>query len=247
MKNYFNVNFEFDKEKINEIIQLSIEKGISGYVCSVDGNSLISASKNSSHLEALNKATVNLCDSAWLPVFVNIIYKTNYKNYTGADVFLEYINLKRYRQFFLGSTPDVLERLKKRLSKIDPSISQMRFETLPFVNVDEFDYPEIAKMINEDNPDIIWVSLGAPKQEQFMLRLKPLLNRGIMFGFGAIFNFNADPKHKRAPMWIISIKMEWLYRTFQEPKRLAKRYWNVFISFPKILINEIKASKQNKV
>ena len=247
MNNYFNVNFEFNKEKMHEIIQDSIEKGIPSYVCSVDGNSLISANNNPSHLEALNNATANLCDSTWIPMFVNFIYKTKYKNYTGADLFIEYVKLKQYRQFFLGSTDDILEGLKNNLSQIDPSISQMRFETLPFRKVDEFDYSEIAKIINEDNPDIIWVSLGAPKQEQFMFRLKSYLNRGVMFGFGAIFNFNSGySKQKRAPQWVIRLKMEWLFRTFQEPKRLAKRYWNVFISFPKLMINEIKISKINK-
>ena len=247
MDNYFKINFEFDKEIIHKIIQSSIDTGISGYVCSVDSNNLISANSNPSHLEALNGATVNLCDSAWIPLFVNLIYKTKYENYTGADLFLEYVNLKKYRQFFLGSTPDVLEGLRNRLCQIDPSIAQMRFETLPFRKVDDFDYPAIAKMINEDNSDIIWVSLGAPKQEQFMFLLKPFLNRGVMFGFGAIFNFNAGiTKQKRAPRWMIRIKMEWLFRIFQEPKRMARRYWNVFISFPKIMIEEIKISKQKK-
>ena len=244
MANYFNVNLEFEKEKVNEIIQEHIEKGIPGYVCSVDGNNLISANNNTEHLQALNNATVNLCDSAWTPVLVNLIYKTKFTNYTGADLFLEYVNLKRYRQFFLGSTPIILEGLKKELSKIDKSILDMRFETLPFRKVEEFDYPKIAQMINEDNSDIIWVSLGAPKQEQFMFRLKPFLNRGVMFGFGAIFNFNSGyADQKRAPEWMIKLKLEWLFRTFQEPKRMGKRYWNVFCSFPTLVINEIKKKK----
>ncbi len=55
-------------------------------------------------------------------------------------------------------------------------------------------------MINDDEPDIIWVSLGAPKQEKFMNLLLPYLNKGVMFGFGAIFNVYAEmPNLKRAP------------------------------------------------
>jgi len=247
MTNYFNVNYEFDKTNIHETIQHAIEKGIPGYVCAVDGNSLICANKNDAHLTALNGAMVNLSDSSWVPVFLNFIYKTKYVNYKGADFFIEYVNLKKYRQFFLGSTPATLEGLKIRLSQIDPSISQMRFETLPFKNVNEFDYQVIARMINDDHPDIVWVSLGAPKQEQFMFRLKPYLNRGVMFGFGAAFDqYSGDPKLKRAPRWLINLKLEWLYRIFQEPKRMTDRYWNVFISFPKIMMNEIKVSKQKK-
>jgi N-acetylglucosaminyldiphosphoundecaprenol N-acetyl-beta-D-mannosaminyltransferase len=241
MENYFNVNLEFNKEKVNNIIRQAIESELAGYVCSVDGNSLVAANKNPVHLEALNGSLVNLCDSAWTALLVNCIHKTKYKNYTGADLFLEYIALKRYRQFFLGSTTEILAGLKTELSKIDPAIAEMQFNTLPFRKVDEFDYQQIAKMINEDNPDIIWISLGAPKQEQFMVRLKPYLNRGIMFGFGAIFNFNSGyPYQRRAPHWMIKLKMEWLFRTFQEPRRMVKRYWNVLISFPGLIVDEVK-------
>ena len=241
MVNYFNINFEFNKDEVNKTIQQCIETGIPGYVCSLDGNNLLSANNNLTHLQAVNGATVNLCDSAWTPLLINIIHGTKYKNYTGADLFLEYVKLKRYRQFFLGSTPQILNGLKTELSKTDPAIAEMKFETLPFLNVEDFDYQGIAKMINEDNPDIIWVSLGAPKQEQFMFRLKPFLNRGVMFGFGAIFNFNSGvSEQKRAPQWLIKLRMEWLFRTFQEPKRMGKRYWKVFLAYPKLMREEIK-------
>jgi len=244
MINYFNVNFEFNKDKVNETIQECIERGIPGYVCSIDGNNLIFANKNPLHLQAVNGAIVNLCDSAWTPFLINIIYRTHYKNYTGADLFLEYVKLRRYRQFFLGSTPEILDGLRSELSKIDSTIFEMKFETLPFRKVEEFDYQGIAKMINEDKPDIIWVSLGAPKQEQFMFRLKPFLNRGIMFGFGAIFNFNSgNNDQKRAPKWMIKFRMEWLFRTLQEPKRMGKRYWKIFLSYPRLMQEEIKKKK----
>jgi N-acetylglucosaminyldiphosphoundecaprenol N-acetyl-beta-D-mannosaminyltransferase len=131
------------------------------------------------------------------------------------------------------------------LLKIDPAIAGMCFESLPFKKSEEFDYHEIAEMINGDNPDIIWISLGAPKQEQFMYRLKPFLNRGVMFGFGAIFNFNSGISgNERAPRWLIRLRLEWFYRIFQEPKRMARRYWHVATSLPKLIREEIK--KKNK-
>ena len=239
MDKYFNINLEFDREKINNIIQGVIKNHIAGYVCSVDGNNLISANENPIHRETLNGAIVNLCDSAWIPLFVNFIHKTHYKNYTGADLFLEYIKAKQYRQFFLGSTPKILEGLKKELIKIDPAIAGMRFETLPFGEVEDFDYPQIAQMINDDHPDIIWVSLGAPKQEQFMYRLKPFLKEGVMFGFGAIFNFNSGiDEYRRAPRWLIRLRLEWLFRTVQEPQRMIRRYGHIAASWPKLIWEE---------
>jgi N-acetylglucosaminyldiphosphoundecaprenol N-acetyl-beta-D-mannosaminyltransferase len=246
MEKYFNVPFEFDHQKINDIIQQYIENNIPGYVCSVDLNNLISTNKNQVHLDALNNATANLCDSTWIPFFINRIYGTRYRNYAGADLFFEYVNMKKYRQFFLGSTPDVLDGLKIEMSKIDPTIKNMRFESLPFRKVEEFDYRQIATMINKDNPDIIWISLGAPKQEQFMGQLKPYLYRGMMLGVGAIFNFNCgQSSQKRAPRWVQKIKMEWLFRLIQEPKRLGKRALRTCPLFPGMIKEEIQ-KKLNK-
>ena len=96
----------------------------------------------------------------------------------------------------------------------------MQFVTLPFKKVQDFDYQEIANNINENNPDIIWVSLGAPKQEEFMSKLLPYINRGVMFGFGAIFNFySMNTTEKRAPKIFLKLHIEWIYRIFNNPKK----------------------------
>ena len=175
------------------------------------------------------------------------IHNRPFDSYIGADIFIKYIRMKRFRQYFLGNTPEVLDGLKKNLTLIDPAIASMQFETLPFRRVDEFDYPAIAAKINADNPDIIWVSLGAPKQEMFMSRLQPYLNRGIMFGFGAIFNFNAGVGNvRRAPQWLPSLRLEWLHRAFNEPQKNVPRYVNFLKILPRLIQEEkqkIKASR----
>ena len=75
----------------------------------------------------------------------------------------------------------------------------------------------------------------------FMSRLQPYLNRGIMFGFGAIFNFNAGVGNvKRAPQWMLKLRLEWLYRAFNEPKKNVPRY----VNFLKILPHLIREEKQ---
>ena len=78
-------------------------------------------------------------------------------------------------------------------------------------------------MINKADPDIIWVGLGAPKQEFWMAEHKDLF-RGVMVGVGAAFDFHAGTI-KRAPKWMQLLSLEWLYRLSQSPKRLFKRYF----------------------
>ena len=82
----------------------------------------------------------------------------------------------------------------------------------------------------------------------FMSRLQPYLNRGIMFGFGAIFNFNAGVGNvKRAPQWMLKLRLEWLYRAFNEPKKNVPRYVNFLKILPRLIREEkqkIKASQK---
>ena len=200
------------------------------------------------HKRILNDAIVNNCDSAWLPTIINSIYGTHYSNYVGADLFLDYIKRKKYRQFFLGSQKEVLNGLKKEMTKLDPNVTNMRFEELPFRKVEEFDYQEIGEMINEDAPDIIWVSLGCPKQENFMNRLQPYLKRGVLFGFGAIFNFYSglDNAPKRAPKWMLDLRLEFLYRIITEPKKSLKRTWNFWNIFPIVYYREWNQFRKQK-
>lgn len=248
MKKYFNINYEFDQNRVDEIILDHIANQKPGYVCSLDGNNLAVANTYPEHLRIVNEAIVNNCDSTWVPVFINWIYGTKFSNYCGTDLFIKYVRMKKFHQFFLGSTPDVLQKLKENLSKIDPQISEMHFETLPFRTVEEFDYEQIGTMINNDGPDIIWVSLGAPKQEKFMSLLLPYLKKGVMFGFGAIFNFYAEmPGLKRAPQLMVKLKLEWLYRFTQEPRKQIRRA-NFFLRLlPKMVIEELKNKKGKRL
>ena len=240
-KKYFNVRIEFDRERLDSTIFDAIERGEAGYSCSVEANNLTVANKNPEFLDVLNGALVNNCDGSVLAKILAWIHNERIDSYIGADIFTKYVGMKRFRQFFLGNTEEVLAGLRENLSKVDPKIRGMRFETLPFRSVDEFDYQGIADMINADNPDIIWVSLGAPKQEMFMARLKPYLKRGVMFGYGAIFNFNAGVGNvKRAPKWMLKLRLEWLHRALEQPQKNIPRNWGFIKILPKLIREERK-------
>lgn len=245
---YFGLRFIFDHETIDNIIHQCIKEKKVGYVCALDGNNFSHSQRLPEHLKVLNSSIVNNCDSVWVPKTINWIYGTNYRNYCASDLFFKFVGMRRYKQFFLGSSKRVLSGLKNQMKNIDPAIVDMRFEELPYCNLEDFDYKSIAAMINEDAPDIIWISLGAPKQEQFMYRLKPYLKSGLMFGVGAIFNFYSglDDVPKRAPKWVINLGMEWVYRVFSEPKKQIKRVLNIIHDLPIAVNNELKKKKSRQ-
>jgi len=239
-KKYFNINLEFDQNKVDQVIQDAIKKNIKGYVCSVEGNILANANINKDYLKIVNNSLVNICDGFSIALLASLIHLKRHTTYIGADLFIRYIKMNCYRSYFLGNTDEVLSGLKYELSKLDPKINDMQFHTLPFLNVNEFDYPKIAKDIIKDKPDIIWISLGAPKQEIFMSKLLPYLNKGIMFGFGAILNFYSNNStEKRAPKIFLKFKLEWLFRLVISPKKQYKKIILILSTYPKIILTEI--------
>ena len=121
---------------------------------------------------------------------------------------------------------------------MNPDVMSMTFYELPFKAVEEFDYPAIARMIEEDKAYIIRVALGAPKQDFFMSLLKPHLKRGVMIGVGAAFNFYSGNGEKRAPEWVTLMHLEFVYRIMQSPKKQLKRCWGIVTSLPVMLWQE---------
>jgi N-acetylglucosaminyldiphosphoundecaprenol N-acetyl-beta-D-mannosaminyltransferase len=243
---YFNVRLEFDKRIVDEVIQNAIAQGTAGYVCFIESNNLTVANRNPEFLAVVNKALINTCDGSNLAKLSGFLHRKPLSPYIGADLFQKYIHMCKYRQYFLGNTQEVLDGLKNNVSKTDPKIRNMHFETLPFCHVEDFGYPAIADKINADNPDIIWVSLGAPKQEFFMNRLLPYLKRGVMFGIGATFNFNAGTGNvRRAPRWMLAANLEWLYRACEEPRKNIPRYYHFLRALPHLIREEKKKLRNN--
>ena len=113
---------------------------------------------------------------------------------------------------------------------------------MPFAKVEEFDYKGIAQKVNDVNPDIIWVSLGAPKQERFMSLLLPNINIGVMFGIGAAFNFYIG-MIKQPSFRIGAFRFIWLDRIFREPKKQLKRCWKILMAMPLLYWDERKRYK----
>ena len=240
MKSYFNINYEFDRPTIWSRINEQLQRNGARYICVADGNILQMVHKDLDYRNVINGSLFSICDSSWASVFLKRIYGTTHQPYCGSQIFEDLLGKKCYRQFFIGTSEKVLEGLKTELSKKDPAVSGMSFFAPPFCKVEEFDYPAIAEMINKDNPDIIWVALGAPKQENFMYRLQPLLNRGVMIGVGAVFNFYCGLENapKRAPQWMVKHHLEFVYRVFPEPKKQLKRCKDFLLTLPKIYKEE---------
>jgi N-acetylglucosaminyldiphosphoundecaprenol N-acetyl-beta-D-mannosaminyltransferase len=126
--------------------------------------------------------------------------------------------------FFVGSNPEILDKMRDRLLQEFPTLQIAGMEPLPFGNLPlpaEAEAEVIGK-IHASKAGIVFVSLGCPKQEKWMASQRGRI-QAVMVGIGGVFPVYAGI-HKRAPQVIRNAGLEWLYRLVQEPRRLWGRY-----------------------
>ena len=239
METYFNIRYEFDHGRVAERIAQTLKEEKAGYICVADANVVTNAFRHCDYADVINGGMFAISDSSWVPTFIRWIHGKRYQHYCGAMIFEDIVRSRKYRMLFLGAHQEMLNALQKNVSQtMNPDVADMKFVELPFCNVDAFDYEGIARMIEEDGADIIWVALGAPKQEQFMHRLQPHLKRGVMIAVGAVFKFYSGLDEKRAPAWVRKMKLEFAYRILQEPKKQLRRCWKIVTTIPRMIWEE---------
>ena len=137
-----------------------------------------------------------------------------------------------YTFYFLGAAEGVANQLKEKLENEYEGLNVVGTYSPPYK--DEFNEEENREMINrinEVNPDVLWVSLSAPKQDYWIYENFEKLDVNIAIGVGAAFDVVAG-NIPRAPQWMQDAGLEWFYRLVKEPKRLFKRY---LIEAPKFI------------
>ena len=202
------------------------------YICFSNVHTTVMARESREYADILNGAAYVFPDGA------PIAKKERNKGFIGAERvagpdFMK--NMFRNTQdgklshFFYGSTEETLAKLRDNLEKIYPGINIKGMYSPPFRALSPEEDEADVKRINESGADIVWIGLGAPKQEKWMSAHEDKI-KAVMMGVGAGFDFHAGTA-KRAPLWVQKIGLEWLFRLFTDPKRLFKRYLGTNIKF----------------
>jgi N-acetylglucosaminyldiphosphoundecaprenol N-acetyl-beta-D-mannosaminyltransferase len=238
MEKFFKINYEFDRKQIHQAIAEQVSLKDPDYICVADGVILNNANRKPEYLDIVNGGMFSICDSSYVPLYIKWLHGKKYSQYCGSQIFEDIVRSKKYRMIFLGTSEKTLLGLKSNLIEWNQDVANMQFIELPFRKVNEFDYAAIAQLINNDGADIIWVALGAPKQEYFMHYLKPHLSHGVMIAVGAAFKFFSGTDEKRAPNWMIKSHLEFIYRIARSPKKQTKRCGWIVATLPKLLFQE---------
>jgi N-acetylglucosaminyldiphosphoundecaprenol N-acetyl-beta-D-mannosaminyltransferase len=201
--------------------------GSGGYVCLCNVHLFVAARHDDEVRRALENASMVFPDGwpiAWLQRRLGY---GSASRVAGPDLMARVLADGRgfeLRHHLLGSTDSVLRRLEANLGREYPGAKIVGTLSLPF-----FDRAEHVPMqaaigkVRRSGPDVVWLALGCPKQELWMLRYAAELAPAVVVGVGAAFDFHAGTK-RRAPLPVQKAGLEWLYRLSVEPRRLAGRY-----------------------
>lgn len=153
----------------------------------------------------------------------------------GFDLMLDLLDHAErggYRCFFLGAEETVNEKMVKEVKHKYPDL-KIAGHHHGFFDLDD---TEIAAKVERTNPDIIFVALGFPKQEEWIAKYRQQFSKGLFIGLGGSFDTIAGvTKAKRAPQFWISLNLEWLYRLIKQPTRL-KRILKVFAFMGRVIL-----------
>jgi N-acetylglucosaminyldiphosphoundecaprenol N-acetyl-beta-D-mannosaminyltransferase len=183
------------------------------------------AHKNPELKKILNSADL------WVPDGIAPVWCARFKGFSGIQrtpgaeimkAFFAKANKKGYSSFFYGDTEETLTALAEKVSKEYPGHKVVGTFSPPFRSLTQEEGKQVIKMINYKRPDVLWVALGTPKQDRWIFEHKEKLKVPIAIGVGAAFRFLSGHV-KQAPEWVGNYGLEWVWRFFQEPKKLIRR------------------------
>jgi N-acetylglucosaminyldiphosphoundecaprenol N-acetyl-beta-D-mannosaminyltransferase len=209
------------------VLQSAIESHTKGYVCVTGVHGVSEAQSNPAFRAILNNAFLNTPDGmpmVWVGRWFGF---REMKRVYGPDLLLEVCEASEstgWRHFFYGGGPGTADALAATLQSKFPKLQVVGTHTPPFRPLTPSEFEALQAQVAAARPDIFWVGLSTPKQENFMSSHLALLDVPVMIGIGAAFDLISGGV-RQCPRWIQQTGFEWLYRLIQEPRRLWKRYF----------------------
>ncbi len=195
--------------------------------CVVVGNasSVITAHHDTAFQAAVRDADLVTADGMSVTWMLRRLGNPDQQRINGPDLMMRYCERAAetgHKIFLYGNTPETLAKLEKRLRDKLPRLQIVGSISPPFRPQTPAEDAADTAVINASGAQMIFVSLGCPKQEKWMADHVGRV-QGVMIGLGAAFDYHAGTI-RRAPVWMQNAGLEWLFRLCAEPRRLWRRY-----------------------
>lgn len=212
-------------ESAIEQIVAMVNAGDGGYVCISTVHMIMESYDNPEYGVMVNAANMVVTDGMPLVWMQKLRGENEAGRVRGNDLMMRlcaYAEKHELRIGFYGGKQSVIDAILKRANIDYPKMSIVYAYSPPFRPLTEMEDNEVTEEIKRSSPDILFIGLGCPKQEKWMVAHKDKLS-AVMLGVGAVFDFYAG-NLAECPIWLQKIGLEWLYRLYREPRRLWKRY-----------------------
>ena len=223
------------------ILRGFLEGSETKHVMTPNNEMLVEASKNAVFREILQKSDLNLPDSTGLLYAARWTGQKLPERVTGVDTVQELCRTldEHHPIFLLGACEGVAERAANALQKQNPRLKVTgTFSGSPRPE----DFPDILRRIQQSQPSILFVAFGAPAQDLWIAQhLQEFSSVRIAMGVGGTLDFLAGTQ-TRAPAWMRSVGLEWLWRFIREPSRW-RRMWRAVVVFPWLVMTEKAPSR----
>ena len=180
------------------------------------------AQKDKEYFKILKQSSLSTPDSIGVIIGAKLQKKSFKERIPGQSYFrkiIELSNEKGYSIYMLGGKPGIAEIAKENLEKIFPNVNIVGTHHGYF---NENEEKEVIKEINTLQPNVLFVALGAPKQEKWIYEHRNELSVDVATGQGGTYDYEAG-RIKRAPVFIQKIGMEWFWRLCREPSRIKRQ------------------------
>lgn len=221
-------------KKIKELV----EKETPSVVFTPNSEIIYLAKNDEEFKKILNSSDLNTADGIGVVYASKILKEPIGERVAGYDLsrnLLSFMNENRLKLFLFGSKEGIAKKAKENILKEYPDINICGTENGYFKESDG-----IIEKINKEEPDFVFVCLGAPKQEKWIYENKNKLKCKVLMGIGGSLDVYAG-EAKRSPDIFIKLNIEWLYRLIKNPSRIGR-----MMALPKFALAVLKYRKGGK-
>ncbi len=236
---------------VDRIDMRELDTWIEAFIASGEPHQIITANldfiaikrRRPSFAQVIEDADLVLCDGKPLQWAAQLQGHAIPARITGVDLVLRTARLSAqhgHRLFLLGAAPGVAERAGNALEQMFPGVVIAGTYCPPDGPFDDAENARIVAAIHAARPDVLFVALGAPRQDEWIAAHAAEAGVPLAAGIGGVFNMLAGVT-RRAPRWMQEAGLEWVFRLAQEPGRLWRRYLvNDLPIFARLIVAQVK-------
>jgi N-acetylglucosaminyldiphosphoundecaprenol N-acetyl-beta-D-mannosaminyltransferase len=237
-----------DYEGFLDRIDHWVRNGESQYICVVPAASIVEAVFSRLHRAAVNLSGLNSADGMPLVWTQRLLGHGSATRVYGPELTLRTLDLaanRAWRVAFYGGHPERLQEMTRRMQARFKNLNIVEAISPPFGELADAEDDRMLERLREARPDVLFVGLGCPKQERWMVEHIDRLPC-VMLGVGAAFDFHAGAV-RQAPPALQRFGLEWAFRLACEPRRLWKRYLTTNPVFACIMLHHVARHWLNKL